>query len=116
MESLLLAIQHLKIMSNYAKVVKGKVVDCIVADADFFNNWIDTSPGKWIEETPARKNKPGKGFTYDKAADVFYAPQPYPSWTLNTSTYKWEPPVAQAADATNVYWDETSKTWKDRGN
>ena len=103
-------------MSIYAKVVKGKVVNTIVADASFFETYMDTSPGKWIEGTTARKNMPSKDFTYDKTADVFYAPQPWPSWTLNKTTYDWEPPVAQAADATNVYWDETSKTWKDRGN
>ena len=99
-------------MSNFAKVVQGKVVNTIVADASFFDTYVDTSPGKWIEETTARKNKPSKGWAYDKAEDAFYPPQPWPSWTLNKSTWKWDPPVAMPDDAQDVYWDEDSLSWK----
>jgi hypothetical protein len=30
-----------------------------------------------------RGNFAGIGFTYDEENDVFYSPQPYPSWILN---------------------------------
>ena len=36
-------------MSHYAKVVDGKVTQVIVAEADFFNHFVDTSPGSWIQ-------------------------------------------------------------------
>ena len=36
-------------MAHYAKVTNGKVVKVIVADASFFNNFIDDSPGKWVQ-------------------------------------------------------------------
>lgn len=36
-------------MGHYAKVRQGKVVEVIVADASFFNNFVDSSPGKWIK-------------------------------------------------------------------
>ena len=36
-------------MGHYAKVRQGKVVEVIVADASFFNNFVDSSPGKWLK-------------------------------------------------------------------
>ena len=36
-------------MGHYAKVQNGKVVKVIVAEASFFNNFVDDSPGKWIK-------------------------------------------------------------------
>ena len=36
-------------MAHYAKVRDGKVIEVIVADQDFMDNMIDTSPGKWIQ-------------------------------------------------------------------
>jgi len=36
-------------MGHYAKVKQGKVVKVISADARFFNNFIDDSPGRWIK-------------------------------------------------------------------
>ena len=36
-------------MGHYAKVVNGKVTKVIVAEASFFNNFVDSSPGTWIQ-------------------------------------------------------------------
>ena len=36
-------------MGHYAKVVNGKVTKVIVAQATFFDNFVDSSPGKWIK-------------------------------------------------------------------
>jgi len=36
-------------MSHYAKVVTGIVTQVIVAEADFFDTFVDTSPGEWIQ-------------------------------------------------------------------
>jgi len=36
-------------MAHYAKVTNGKVVKVIVAEASFFNNYVDDSPGTWIQ-------------------------------------------------------------------
>ena len=92
-------------MSHFAKVCDGKVVQVIVAEQDFFNTFVDTSPGEWIQTSyntyggqhpegrPLRGNYAGIGFTYDRENDVFYAPQPVPSWTLNTTTWLWEEAV-----------------------
>lgn len=61
-----------------------------------------------------RKNYAGKGFVYDHEKDAFIPPQPYPSWTLNTTTCLWIPPVPYPDDPNpfNLYrWDEVNQTW-----
>ncbi len=39
-----------------------------------------------------RKQYAGIGYSYDPVADVFIAPQPYPSWSLDEN-YDWQPPT-----------------------
>jgi hypothetical protein len=110
-------------MSHYAKVVNGIVTKVIVAEADFFNHFVDTSPGTWIQtsynsrgnvhylpnsHTPSgnaalRGNYAGIGYIYDRANDVFYGPQPANTavvgYTLNTSTWNWTPNVEITSNA-----------------
>ena len=110
-------------MSHYAKVNNGIVEQVIVAEADFFDNFVDSSPGQWIqtsynthanqhpEDRPLRGNYAGVGHTYDATNDVFYAPQPYPSWTLNETTWTWDAPVAYPDDGNMYKWDEPTTNW-----
>jgi hypothetical protein len=111
-------------MSHYAKVVDGKVMQVIVAEADFFTNFVDSSPGTWIQTsyntignkhtlggTPLRGNYAGIGYTYDATNDMFYAPQPYASWLLNKDTWMWEAPIAKPTDDKFYDWNEDSKSW-----
>ena len=111
-------------MSHYAKVLNGIVQQVIVAEADFFNTFVDTSPGQWIQTsyntrgnvhtlggTPLRGNYAGIGYTYDATHDVFYAPQPFPSWTLNQLTWTWEAPTPMPIDDKQYSWDEPTKNW-----
>ena len=60
-----------------------------------------------------RANYAGIGYKYDKDFDVFIAPQPYPSWKLNYTTYKWEAPVAKPDDIEGYkwVWSEINKEW-----
>jgi hypothetical protein len=111
-------------MAHYAKVLDGKVVQVIVAEQDFIDNMVDTTPGKWIQtsyntragvhrngETPLRKNFAGVGMIYDKTRDAFYHPQPYPSWTLNEDTCIWEAPIAFPDDGEQYTWNEETQSW-----
>ena len=113
-------------MSHYAKVLDGKVVQVIVAEADFFDTFVDSSPGQWIKTsyntqanehtlggTPLRGNYAGLGYTYDATNDVFYAPQPYASWILDESKWVWEAPVAMPVDDKMYQWDEPTVSWKE---
>ena len=111
-------------MAHYAKVRDNIVVKVIVAEADFFDTFIDESAGSWIQTsyntiagthllggTPLRKNYAAVGYTYDTIRDAFIAPQPYPSWTLDESTCCWEAPVVYPDDG-NVYdWNEETTSW-----
>ena len=60
-----------------------------------------------------RGNYAGVGFKYDPDFNVFIAPQPYPSWKLNFTTYKWEAPIAKPEDVEEYYWkwSEYNKEW-----
>ena len=122
-------------MAHYAKVNNGIVEQVIVAEEDFFNNFTDSSAGEWIQtsyntrggkhyvpnsdwetesedQTKAlRKNYACIGYTYDETRDAFYAPQPYPSWTLNEDTCLWEAPVAKPTDGARYKWNEETQTW-----
>ena len=62
--------------------------------------------------TPFRGNYAGIGFTYDQVNDVFLAPQPYPSWVLNQTTWSWEAPVAYPTDGEAYIWNENQGNWE----
>jgi hypothetical protein len=111
-------------MSHFAKVVNGTVTHVIVAEQEFFETFVDSSPGEWIQTsyntqgnqhknggTPLRGNYAGIGYTYDKTHDVFYAPSPYPSWTLNQSTWTWQAPTPYPTDGKNYIWNESTTSW-----
>jgi len=118
-------------MAHFAKVVNGVVSQVIVAEPEFFDTFVDSSPGTWIQTSyntrggihyspetgepdggvALRKNYAGIGFTYDAVRDAFYAPQPYPSWTLNEDSCVWEPPVAYPTDGELYNWNEETQSW-----
>jgi hypothetical protein len=112
-------------MSHFAKVLDGKVTQVIVAEPEFFQNFVDSSPGAWIQTSynthgnqhpegrPLRGNYAGVGFTYDATNDVFYAPQPFASWALNQSTWLWEAPTPYPQDGKIYRWDEATTSWKE---
>jgi hypothetical protein len=70
--------------------------------------------GEWRQTSyngTFRAHYAGIGYTYDADADVFYAPQPYPSWTLDGS-WNWQPPVPYPDDDGMYTWDEDTQTWE----
>lgn len=112
-------------MSHFAKVTDGKVTQVIVAEKEFFDTFVDSSPGTWLQTSyntygnqhpegkPLRGNYAGIGYTYDATNDVFYAPQPYPSWILNNTTWLWEAPVAMPTDGKSYKWNESITNWEE---
>ena len=113
-------------MAHYAKVNNGLVEQVIVAEAEFFDTFVDSSPGEWIQTsyntqggvhsdggTPLRKNYAGTGFTYDKTRDAFIPPKPYESWVLNEDTCDWEAPVAYPDDGKVYTWNEETTQYVD---
>jgi hypothetical protein len=112
-------------MGHFAKVVDSKVVQVIVAEPDFFDTFVDSSPGQWLQTSynthggqhpegrPLRKNYAGIGYTYDAVRDAFIPQQPFASWLLNDDTCLWEAPVAMPADGKAYEWDEATTSWKE---
>ena len=117
-------------MAHFAKVCDGKVVQVIVAEPEFFNTFVDSSPGEWIQTSyntrggihygsdgnpdggvALRGNYAGIGHIYDRTNDVFYPSQPFPSWTLDNTTWSWQPPVPRPTDNKMYRWDEESRNW-----
>jgi len=101
-------------MSHYAKVEDNIVTQVIVAEAEFFDTFVDSSPGEWIQTSynnNIRKNYAGVGYTYDKIRDAFIPPQLYASWTLVEDTCLWEPPVVHPNDGKKYTWNEETTTW-----
>ena len=111
-------------MAHFAKVNNGIVEQVIVAEPEFFNTFVDTSPGAWIQTsynthggvhtlggTPLRKNYAGIGYTYDAQRDAFIPPKPYASWVLNEDTCLWDAPVAMPDDGKQYQWNEDTQAW-----
>jgi len=124
-------------MAHYAKVIDDIVTRVIVADAGFISTLVENEPGNWVktsynmfggiyydpttrepvadqsiidgDEARERKNFAGLGFNYDGTG--FYPPKPFNSWTLNSSTYLWEPPVSYPDDENLYEWNETTTSW-----
>lgn len=124
-------------MAHFAKVQNGVVTRVVVAEKEFFDTFVDDSPGEWVktsynmrggvyydsatkqpvadqsvitgDEARERKNHAGKGYHYDGTG--FYPPQPYDSWTLNTTSYLWEPPVNYPEDGNIYNWNEQTTSW-----
>ena len=117
-------------MSHFAKVVDGTVTQVIVAEQEFFETFVDTSPGEWIQTSyntrggvhygqdgqpddgvALRKNYAGIGFTYDRTRDAFIPPKPYASWLLNEDSCLWNAPVEYPTDGKHYQWDEATTAW-----
>ena len=120
-------------MAHFAKVSGGTVIQVIVAEPEFFNTFVDTSPGEWIQtsyntrggvhynpntNTPSedqtkalRKNYAGIGYTYDRERDAFIPPKPFNSWNLNETSCLWEPPTPYPDDGERYTWNETTTSW-----
>ena len=128
-------------MSYFAKIPtitngKGVVVDVISADQTTIDSGDFGDPTLWWQTSyntrgnihygqngqpdggiALRANYAGIGFILDTTViengvtGVFYEPQPYPSWILNTQTYLWEAPVPYPKSGQFYFWDEATESW-----
>ena len=110
-------------MAHFAEIVNGVVQRVIVVHnnelildgveneskgAQFCH---DLFGGEWIQcsyNNRIRKQYAGVGFTYDADADVFVAPKPFPSWTLDEN-HDWQPPTPKPEG--NYAWFEPNQQW-----
>jgi len=118
-------------MSHFAKVENGIVTQVLTVEQDFIDTGALGDPSLWIQTSyntrgcvhygqdkqpdggiALRGNYAAIGGTYDAVNDVFIDPQPFPSWLLNTSTWRWEPPIPRPEnDNINTIWHEDTQSW-----
>lgn len=120
-------------MSYFAQIDNGIVVQVIAAEQDFINTGLVGNPAAWVQTSyntygnvhyapspPAKPMTPDGGIPlnynyasigYSWDGTGFAAPQPYPSWILNKSTYLWEAPVPYPTDGKTYVWDEQTLSW-----
>ena len=120
-------------MAHFAKVNNGIVEQVIVAEPEFFDTFVDSSPGQWIQTSyntrggvhydpntnqpsadqskAMRKNYAGIGYSYDAQRDAFIPPKPYASWVLDEQTCLWNAPVPYPTDGGRYAWNEANQTW-----
>ena len=106
-------------MSHWAEIDSNNVVlrvtvgDNNLPDEGY--QWlIDNLGGTWIKTSynnRIRKQYAGIGYSYDTVADVFIAPQPYPSWSLDEN-FDWQAPTPMPVEEGKFYtWSEDDLSW-----
>ena len=121
-------------MGHYAYLDENNIVINVIVgknENDFPGNWeeyygakrtsFNTRGGVYYtpgtntpdpDQTKAyRKNYAGIGYTYDAGLDAFIPPKPYLSWSLNTSSGLWQPPIPYPTDGLDYNWNETTQSW-----
>lgn len=127
-------------MSHFAKVENGIVTEVLVVEQDFIDTGALGDPSLWIQTSyntlgsvhlgtdrkpdggiALRGNYAAVGSTYDAEHDVFISKRPFPSWSLNTTTWLWEPPVPRPTndcntlgcteDCIRTVWNEETQSW-----
>jgi hypothetical protein len=112
-------------MAHWAEIDENNIVLRVTVgnndEPDEGYQWlIDNLGGTWIQTSyngNIRRRFAGIGFTYDSVNDVFIAPQPFPSWSVDEN-FDWQPPVPRPDDYQNpdgswtlFEWDEKAGAW-----
>ena len=103
-------------MAHFAEIDSTNTVLRVIVVADEHEangaEWCNSLlGGTWVQTSynnRIRKQYAGIGFAYDVDADVFIAPQPFLSWTLD-SNHDWQPPTPKPEG--NFIWDESELSW-----
>ncbi len=100
-------------MAYYAQILDNLVTQVIVVSDDIPNGTqfcTNLLGGQWVQTYAEKPNKnfASIGFTYDAVNDNFIAPQPYPSWTLDSND-DWQPPTPKPDGMYS--WDEAQLEW-----
>jgi hypothetical protein len=110
-------------MAYYAFLDKNNIVTEVIPGIDETEliegldteTWYGNFRGQTCKRTSynhnIRKQYAGIGYSYDPVADVFIAPQPYPSWSLDDE-HNWQPPTPRPTEGM-WYWNEAEQAWID---
>ena len=104
-------------MAHFAEILDGVVQRVIVVhdneEANGSQFCHDLLGGDWLQcsyNNRIRKQFPSAGFTYNSTADVFIAPQPFTSWTLDAN-FDWQPPTPMPSTGEPYRWSEEDLAW-----
>ena len=109
-------------MAHYAFLDDNNVVTEVIVGKDETELIDGLTPEEWYGNfrgqtcvrtsynNNIRKQYAGVGYTYNETADVFIAPKPFASWTLD-SNYDWQAPIDYPADGKQYSWDEANQVW-----
>jgi len=111
-------------MAHFAKIDKNNIVESVLvvdnslehSGEDYLSNALGLI-GTWIQTSynnKFRKQYAGIGFTYDAVTDIFIAPQPYASWSLDQN-YDWQPPIPMPLEGFWI-WNEEAQEWQQWNN
>ena len=112
-------------MAHYAFLNENNIVTEVIVGVDeteliegldpetWYGNFRKQTCKRTSYSGSIRANFAGAGYKYDKDFDVFIAPQPYPSWKLNYTTFQWEAPIVRPEDVEGFIWkwSEYNKEW-----
>ena len=109
-------------MAHYAFIDENNVVTEVIVGKDETELIDGLTPEEWYGNFRGqrcirtsynhniRKQYAGIGYTYNETADVFVAPQPFESWSLDEN-YDWQAPIERPADGKQYLWDEDEQAW-----
>ena len=110
-------------MAHYAFLDNNNLVTEVITGIDETEiiegldteTWYSNFRGQTCKRTSynnnIRKQYCGVGYYYDADNDVFIAPQPYPSWSLDEN-FDWQAPTPMP-EGIGWYWNEEELTWKE---
>ena len=108
-------------MAHYAFLDNNNIVTEVITGIDETEliegldteTWYGNFRGQTCKRTSyngnTRKQYAGIGFTYDAVNDVFVAPQPYASWSLDNN-FDWQAPTPMPTEGMWT-WNEDNLSW-----
>jgi hypothetical protein len=108
-------------MAHYAFLDENNVVTEVITGIDeteliegldtetWYGNFRNQVCKRTSYNNSIRKQYAGIGYSYDPVADVFIAPQPYPSWSLDND-FNWQAPTPMPTEG-RWYWSEVEQAW-----
>jgi hypothetical protein len=104
--------------NKVTEVITGRAADEVVEGISDWESHYGEIRGQRCKRTSInaaedgfRKNYAGLGYSYDEKLDAFVAPQPYPSWILNSKSAQWEAPTPKPNDGKIYGWFEGNREW-----
>ena len=107
-------------MAHYAFLDENNIVTEVIVGIDETElidgldseTWYGNFKGQKCKRTSynnrIRKQYAGILYKYDEVADVFIAPKPFPSWSLDDN-FDWQPPIAKPEG--KWFWSESTLSW-----